>query len=108
MKRIEYQKGEIVGNYGVVFVERIKTRKARFECFLCKNEFVADIANVKAIYGHTNRRVSFNSKKNYYQAAIRLGNKVKYIMAAKNPLTCAILYDNFVKDNNLPHKLNFG
>jgi hypothetical protein len=54
------------------------------------------------------RGVSFNSKKNYYQAAIRLGNKVKYIMAAKNPLTCAILYDNFVKDNNLPHNLNFG
>lgn len=57
-KGVQYQKGEIIGEYGVSFIEELphdtnkrEGRKALFKCPICGDEFKAYIGNVR--YGNT-------------------------------------------------------
>ncbi|MCK4824208.1 hypothetical protein KA005_51125 [bacterium] len=54
MIRIEYKKGQRLGDHGVVFLNNVngaKARTAKFKCPYCGVEFDAQIGNVKS--GHT-------------------------------------------------------
>lgn len=52
--------------------------------------------------------VSFNKQKQKYIAQVRYNKKATYLGQYNNAKTAAIAFDTYVKDNNLPHTLNFG
>lgn len=54
------------------------------------------------------RGVCFVNEKNKYRASIQIKNKSIFIGYFENPIDGAIARDEYIKDNNLPHTLNFN
>lgn len=81
-RRIEYEKGQVLGDYGIEFVEEVpvesRRRRAKFKCH-CGNEFIGTIEHVKKNYTVQCSRKCKNNLEQYKSGQILGNTNIEFI-----------------------------